>query len=166
MQLSPVFSPQGLPMFSAGGSHAWKTHEFRGWIVSLEWVGQGKRSAPAMVIWPQTNVLVTGEGNGMWVISRRAITEFVGFNREGKCTGSASQHCFRECLEALPILGKDRWDKQAFLSLVDAVIRFAPDLVHMPTTPRRIQKELDTPAMWEVERKDKSSGKTLQEVEL
>lgn len=153
-------------MFSAGGRHAWKTHEYKGWVVSLEWVGEGKRAMPAMVIWPQSNVFVTGEGQGLWCIGRRAISEFVGFGPDGTCTGSASLHCYRECHEALPILGKDKNDKSAFLSLVDTVIRFAPDLVLMPATPRWIRKELDTPAMWDVTRTDKNSGKTLQEVEL
>lgn len=166
MQLAPILSPQGLPLFSAGGSHSWKTFEHRGFIVSLEWMGRGKKAQPCMVIWPSSNVFVAGEGQGMWAIGRRAITEFVGFNADGTCTGSASQHCYRECLAALPVLGKDQWDKQSFLALVDCVIRFAPDLVHMPVTPRRIRQELAGEPMWEIEAKNKVSGKTISEVAI
>ena len=35
MQLSPILTPDGLPMWSAGGKHAWKTYEHRGYVVSL-----------------------------------------------------------------------------------------------------------------------------------
>jgi hypothetical protein len=153
-------------MWSFGGQQAWKTAEHRGYVVSLEWVGEGKKAQAAMCIWPASNVFVPGSSeSGAWVIGRRAITEFVGFTKDNRCTGSASEHCYRECLAALPILGKDRNDKQAFVALVDTVIRFAPDLVLMPATPRSIRFANSNP-MWEVTAKDKSSGKTLSEREV
>lgn len=163
MQLSPILSPDGRPMFSAGGKHAWKTFTHRGFAVSLEWVGDHRRAMPYMVIWPETNILVAGEGNGMWAINRRAMHEFVAFDRNGKCTGSASEHCFREALEALPVLGKDKTDKQAFLALVDCVIRFADELHHMPPTPPRVRREIAGEAMWEVTASDKNTGRVIRE---
>lgn len=165
MHLSPITTPDGRPMWSFGGQRSYKTDTHRGYIVSLEWVGEGKKAQACMCIWPASNVFVAGEGGGTWVIGRRAITEFVGFNREGKCTGSASEHCYRECLEALPVLGKDRTDKHAFLALVDTVIKFAPDLVLMPATPRAIRFD-NSNAMWEVTAKDKNSGRVLSEREV
>lgn len=167
MEMSPVIGPSGEPVFVAGGKHAWKTHEFRGYVVSLEWVGRSsKRAQACMVIWPQSNVFVPSASNGMWVIGRRAISEFVGFNREGKCTGGASEHCFREARAALPSLGKDIDDKNALHALVDAVVRFAPDLVLMPATPRFVREELDGEAMWEVTASNKVTGKVLSEAEV
>jgi len=166
MHLSPIRSPDGRPMFSAGGAEAWKTFTHRGFVVSLEWVGDYRRSAPCLCIWPAGNVFVAGETPGIWVISRRAITEFVGFDRNGKCTGSASEHCYRECLEALPILGKDRNDKQAFTALVDCVIRFAPDLVHMPPAPLKVKRQLAGEAMFEITATNKGTGKVLSEVAI
>ena len=163
MKLSPVLSPDGRPMFSAGGQQAWKTATYRGWVVSFEWVGSGKRTAPCMVIWPETNVLVRGEGAGMWCIGRRAIGEFVGFNANDKCTGGPSEHCWREAREALPILGKDQNDLQALGSLVDAVVRFAPDLVLMPVAPRSVRAQLDNPAMWDVKATNRDTGQVLDE---
>jgi hypothetical protein len=163
MQLSPILTPDSRPMWSAGGDHAWKTFEHRGFVVSLEWVGNHRRAAPCMCIWSASNVFVSGEGNGIWVISRRAITEFIGFTNDGRCTGGASEHCYREALAALEVLGKDANDKQAFLALVDCVVRFAPELVHMPPTPRSIRREMAGQAMWEVTAKDKNTGKVISE---
>ncbi len=167
MELSPVLSPEGLPMWSAGGRHAWKTEEYRGYGVSLEWVGRGRRAQACMVIWPASNVFTRGSASeGMWIIGRRAISEFVGFDRDGKCTGSASEHCYRECLEALDALGKERTDKQAFLALVDTVIKFAPELALMPATPPHVRRELAGEAMWDVTASNKNSGKTLSEASI
>ena len=61
MKLSPILNPQGLPMWSAGG-HSWKTKVHRGFVCSLEWIGEGKKSQPAMVIWPASNVFASREG--------------------------------------------------------------------------------------------------------
>lgn len=166
MKLSPILSPKGLPVWSAGGRHAWKVHEHRGFVCSLEWVGDGRRALPCMVIWPASNVLVTRESQGMWVISRRAITEFIGFNSDLKCTGSVSEHCMREARESLEILGKDKNDKQALNALCDVVLRFAPDLVHMPVTPSHVRAELDNPPMWTVKATNKGSGQVLSETEV
>lgn len=169
MQLSPLLDPQGRPVWSAGGRHSYKTFTHRGWVVSLEWVisETRRRAAPCMVIWAETHVFVPGGGdNGMWAIGRRAISEFVGFNKEGKCTGGASVHCLRECHEALPVLGKDRNDKNALMSLVDTVIKFAPELVHMPPTPISLQRKEAPAPMWEITAKDKKSGRILSESEV
>ncbi len=163
MNLSPILSPDGRPMFSAGGQQSFRTIEYRGWIVSLEWVGRGKHSYAAMVIWPASNILVAGEGHGMWCISRRCISEFVEFNADDKCTGGPSAHCFREAREALPILGKDINDKEALTSLVDAVVRFAPELVLMPATPKAIKSQLDQSGIWEVKTTIKDTGKVMHE---
>ena len=168
MKLSPLLSPDGRPMFSAGGHQAWKTATKHGFVVSLEWVGEGKKSYPAMVIWPASNIFAqsTGEGNGMWCISRRCITDFVGFNVNDKCTGGPSEHCFREARQALAILGKDPNDKAALTELVDVIVTFAPDLVLMPVTPLAIRRQLDNPEMWDVTHTSKSTGKILSEASV
>jgi hypothetical protein len=166
MKLSPIQTPDGRPIFSMGGAQAYKTHNHRGYIVSLEWVGQGTKSYAAMVIWPESNVFVAGEGAGAWCISRKVISEFVGFTPDGKCTGGPSEHLMREASEALNILGKDKNDKQALIALVDAVVTFAPDLVLMPITPKIVKEQFDTDPMWTVEAKNKASGKTIHEGEV
>ena len=119
-----------------------------------------------MCIWPASNVFVTGEGQGIWTITRNCISEFVGFNTDDKCTGGASEHCFREAKLAMPLLGKDPNDKGALHELVDVVVAFAPELVLMPATPKHVRKKLEAPAMWEVRATIKESGKVLHEAEV
>lgn len=153
-------------MWSMGGDASFKTAEHRGFVVSLEYVGRGKKAKACMCIWPASNIFTPGSAaSGAWVISRRAITEFVGFTADDKCTGLASEHCLREALAALPVLGKDRNDKHAFLGLVDCVIRFAPDLVLMPVTPRHIRQD-NGPVTWELTTKNKATGRILSEAEV
>ena len=167
MQMSPVLSPAGQPVFTAGGNQAWKVAEHRGYVCSLEWIGQGKKAKPAMVIWSASNVLQAGtESLGMWAILRTAITEFVGFDKDGRCTGSVSEHCLREAKAAMPLLGKDPNDKQAHLALCDVVLKFAEQLVHMPVAPREIRKQLETPPMWQVKAQIKETGKVIHEGEV
>lgn len=166
LSISPILSPSGEAMFSVGGKNSYKTAVKHGYIVSLEWIRIGKHVRAAMCIWPASNVFVTGEGQGIWTITRNCITEFVGFNKEDKCTGGPSEHCFREAREALPILGKDPNDKGALYELVDVIVTFAPDLVLMPATPKHVKQQLDTPAIWEVSATNKNSGKVLHEREI
>lgn len=167
MELSPVINPQGLPVWTMGGRHAWKTFEYRGFCVSLEWVGRDKKALPCLCIWPANYVVaLSAMDGGAWVISRRAITQFVGFNKDDKCTGGPSEHCIREAREALPILGKDKNDQHAHRALIDTVVKFAPELVMMPATPRFIREQLASQAMWEVSATHKQSGKVLSEAVL
>lgn len=162
MNLSPIVTPAGQPMWSAGGN-SWKTRVHRGFVCSLEWIGEGKKSQPAMVIWPASNVFASREGSGLWVIGRRAISEFVGFNSNDKCTGGPSEHCIREARLALPVLDKDINDKEALSALVDVVVTFAPELVTMPVAPKIIKDSFETPALWDMTVTDKSTGKTIKE---
>jgi hypothetical protein len=160
----------GEPLFTAGGSASWKTMEHRGFVVSLEWARRRRKMLAMMVIWP-AGLMTSGSvfgvaSSGMWAISRNVISEFVGFDRDGKCTGSGSRALYAEALEAMPLLGKDRNDKQAFLALVDTVIRFAPDLVLMPAAPPRVREELKGDAMWDVKATIRDSGKTISEASV
>lgn len=167
MELSPVLSPGGVPMFSAGGAHAWKTFEHRGFVVSLEWVGRNRRNPQqCIVIWPASNVMVRGETHGMWTISRRALVEFVQFNSRDKVTGNPSEHCMREARQALPILGKDANDRHALHALCDVVVKAAEEIVRMPVAPRRVKQELSGAAMWDVVATNRNNGKTISEASV
>lgn len=165
VNLSPILSPSGEPMFSVGGKTSFKTATHRGYVVSLEWIKLGKHVRAAMCIWPESNVFTQGDG-GAWAITRNCISEFVGFSPDNTCTGGASAHCIREATEALTVMGKDRNDKQALLALVDTVIKFAPELVMMPATPKQVKKQLAGEAMWDVQATNKGSGKVLSEVSV
>lgn len=167
MRMSPVLNPDGRPVFTAGGRQAWKVAEHRGYICSLEWVGEGKKAKPAMVIWSASNILQAGsESRGMWCILRTALVDFVGFDSLGNATGSISEHCIREAKEAMPLLGKDPNDKAALTALCDVVLKFAEPLVHMPVAPREVKQAMDTAPMWEVKATHKDSGKVISEAEV
>ena len=126
------------------------------------------KAYPAMVIWSASNIFLqsTGEGNGMWCISRKCLTDFVGFNKDDKCTGGPSEHCFREARQALAILGKDPNDKFALHDLVDVVVTYADELVKMPVAPKAIRKQLDNVPMWDVSATLKDSGKVINETSV
>ena len=167
MHMSPILSPRGEPVFAVGHRHSWKQATRRGFNISLEWIGEGRRSQPCLCVWPATNVLLQAfSQSGVWVIGRRAITEFVGFNADGSCTGNPSAHCFREAREALLVMGKDKNDQQALHALCDVVITYAPDLVLMPVAPKLVRIDLESQKMWEIVATDKRTGKWLTEAVL
>lgn len=142
MRLSENLTPDGRPIFSMGGKESYQTFNHRGCVVSLEWVGTGTRAAPCMVIWPERTSLADAVEAGAWCISRRALSEFVGFTTDGKCTGEETAHCIQEAREALPVLGKDQSDEQAMSALVEAVVKFAPKLMLMPATPQPANEQV------------------------
>jgi hypothetical protein len=171
VQLAPFISPDGAPVFTAGGRHAWKTFEHRGFVVSLEWTRRRRRTVPTMVIWPATSILrAHGSGSdGMWVVTRDAILNFVGFNTNDRCTGSGTPLLYDEAREALAIMGKDRNDGHAHRALIDTVVRYADDLQQMPPAPVTIRRELQhgtTGPMWELKATNKGSGRVIHEGEV
>lgn len=162
MDVSPILSPAGEPIFVAGGPDAWKTVQYREWIVSLEWFKGTRRGIQkCLVIWPAG---VAGAiAPGKWAIADRVAVEFVGFKKDGTCDGSVSQHAIEEATEALPMLGRDRNDKAALFSLLDALMRFLPELATMPVASAEIQRKLRGDAMFDVTATNKSTGKTISE---
>ena len=168
MEMSPILSPSGDPVFCAGGKHAYRTAQYRGYVVSLEWARRGRQTIPIMVIWAERNVLHRGGEpcNGQWVIARSALYEFVSFDKDGHCTGSASDYCISQCKQAMPLLGKDVNDKQALMSLIDTVLKFADELHYMPVAPPRVKKALAGEAIWELTTINKRTGKTISEASV
>ena len=70
MELSPILSPHGEPVFLTGGDDAWKVERYRGWVVSLEWARRRRKFLRIMVIRPERK-LVEHAGTaapGVWVI--------------------------------------------------------------------------------------------------
>ena len=167
MKVSPILSPTGEPVFLAGGPTAYKVAEYRGFVASLEWTRRRRKFMPTLVIWPQrqSNILTVGAASpGQWAITRDAMVEFLNFDRDNKATGKPSDFAFEQATEALPILGKDRNDKQALFALLDVLVRFGPELAAMPVAPRAAKEALmDGGAMWEVTATNKSTGKTISE---
>jgi hypothetical protein len=171
VELAPFVSPEGQPIFTAGGRNAWATHEHRGFVVSLEWTRRRRRTVPTMVIWPAHNLVRVGsQSNGMWVVTRDALIHFIGFNANDKCTGSVTGHLISEAREALALMGKDRNDKQAHSALIDCVIRYAEELNQMPPAPLTVRHELASGGvargpLWQVTATHKSTGRVIHEGE-
>lgn len=128
MNFTGNLTPNGRPIFGMGGKQAYKTTGHMGFVVSLEWVNTGKRTTPCMVIWPERTGSNAVEA-GAWCIGRAAITEFVDGN-------APTVKCIHEARDALRTLGKDQADEQALSALVEAVVKFAPELLLMPATPQ------------------------------
>lgn len=177
MHLSPIIDPNtGRRPFVYGGEDTWRQFTHRGFVVSIEWAIHEtmRRTPPVMAIWPAGSTVTAKFINGflsvseagVWVISRNVITEFVGFNKDNKCTGGASMHCMREAQQALVVLGKDPNDRHNFAALVDCVVRHAEHLHHCPPTPAWLQRQHQPPPMWEVTATNKSTGKVLSEAEV
>jgi hypothetical protein len=181
MEISPVLNPQGMPVFLFGRSGiVHEQYQHRGLVVSLEWVREymHRRNPPAaMCIWRQASpIIVNANENGergTYVITRRAITQYVGFNAEGKCTGGFAADMLPEIVEALPILGFDRNDRHAAVALVDAIVKHAEHLHHMPVAPRHVRKQLDRAPFAEMhhvrgvkDRDGRLQGKTIDVKEI
>ncbi|HWH83234.1 MAG TPA: hypothetical protein VNU71_13470 [Burkholderiaceae bacterium] len=170
MQIHPLLSSTGEPVFTAGGEAAWKVAEYRGYVASLEWTKSRRKFMPTLVIWSATNVLNRhAVATGMWAITRVAMTELIDFDQHGHATGSASRFGIEEALEALPLLGKDRNDKQALHGLLDVLMKFGPELARMPVAPKRVREHLiakEAEPMFDVTAKAKASGKTLSETSI
>jgi hypothetical protein len=167
MEISPVLGPSGEPLFTAGGRAAWRTEQHRGWVGSFEWTKRRRKFVPTLVVWPANSILrAEGSGStGMWAITLPAMTDLVGFDKEGRATGGPSKDLLREAWEALAIFGK-AGDRQAWHSLIDAVVFFAPQLVMTPAAPATVKRALAEEAMWDVEAIQKTTGKTISEASI
>ena len=129
MNFTGNLTPNGRPIFGMGGKQAHKTTGHMGFVVSLEWVGTGTRAVPCMVIWPEGTSLTDAVEAGAWCISRTAVAEFVD-------ASAPTRKCLKEARDALRTLGKDEGDEHALSALVEAVVKFAPELMLMPATPQ------------------------------
>lgn len=173
MELSPLLSPQGVPVFVAGGSKSFKTFEYKGLAVSFEWVASERRgkSFRCLCIWRMANVFVKpGDGSatrGIWTISERDIANMLQAGPDGiKLTGGPSAYGRREALAALEVLGFDKNDRHALHAVLDVISQFATDLPRMPAVPRWMKEQVRKPPMWEVRAFNKESGKTISEREV
>lgn len=178
MHRSPIPDAQGNLIYRFGGDDAWRQFSHRGFTVSIEWAFgvTHRRLPPVMAIWSSHGLLTSPTArDGTWVISRNDIANFFR-DRDGgtdaagfeirKLTGGPTLYCHQQAREALPMLGKDPNDRQAFTALVDCVMKFGEWLALIPPAPAaRVRKEA-TPPMWELTAINKATGKTLAEAEV
>ncbi len=151
---SLLLGTTGRALFGVGGEHAWRTHEYKGYQVSLEW---DEHDGEAMLlIWPATNFLEREVG--VFGIGRSSAVKYAQPN------GKPTEECFVECAAALPTLGKAML-RMEVNALVDVVMRFIPDLILMPPAPRHVRMEGRGAALMDIVRED-ANGRKIEEVTL
>lgn len=165
MDISPILGPNGQPVFTIGGDLAHAVHTYRGWVCSLEWVKQRRRYLRVLVIWPEVpNALPGTTAPGAWTITESAVAELLDVDRFGKATGTFRQpFADGQARAALIVMGRDPNDRAAVSSLLDAVMRFGPDVFVMPHAPRQVQERLTGGAMWDVHARARATGRTIHE---
>lgn len=151
---SLVVGASGRALFGVGGDNAWRTHEFKGYRVSLEW--DESDGEPMMLIWPAHTFLEREVG--VFGIGRSSASKYA--TPEGKPT----EECFVECAAALPTLGKAMLPIELH-PLVDVVMRFIPDLILMPPCPRHVRLSAKGEALMDITQVD-NRGKTISEVSI
>ena len=178
MHRSPITDSLGQMAWQFGGQDAWKQFQHRGFTVSIEWAfgHSSRRLPPVMAIWASSGLLASPTArDGTWVISRSDIANFFrdrdgGTDEEGfgirKLTGGPTLYCHQQVREALPMLGKDPNDRQAFTALVDCVMQHGEWLARIPVAPVSQVRKNATPPMWEVTAINKATGKVMTEAEV
>jgi len=149
---SLLVGPTGRALFGVGGEHAWRTHEYRGYCVSLEW--DEADGEPMLLIWS------AGLGREVGVFG-------IGLSSAGKYAnpdGGPTEECFAECAMALPTLGRALINMEV-RGLVDVVMRFIPDLTQMPPAPRALRKAAKGEALMDITQQD-NRGRTISEVSV
>lgn len=144
----------GSALFGVGGENAYRTHEYKGYRVSLEWDEQD--GEPLLLIWPANSFL------------EREVGVFgIGLSSAGKYaepTGGPTKECAYECAMALPMLGKALLEIEV-RALMDVVMRFIPDLLMMPPAPKFMRLAAKGEALMDITQVD-PSGKTISEVSI
>lgn len=145
-----ILSPTGRPLIKIG-DQCWKQFHAGSYSVSIEWHPEGRTCEPIMVIWSKTS----GRGGGAFGICLSSAAKYA--DPSGRPTADA----FRECLRALPTLGRSTIDLEVY-GLLDVVLRHIPDLINCPPMPPAARREEVGEALLEARLTD-SNGKTHKE---
>lgn len=143
----PLYDSSGRLLFAVGGAQAWKTHDCHGYNVSMEWVD----GEPAMVIWSR---LAPDFG---FAICLSSVGKYA--TPEGK----PNQEGVDALAMALPDFGREICARELH-RLVDIVLRYVPELIAMPPTPRDVRKADAGGAIWDVTQK--ANDKTISEASI
>lgn len=68
-------------------------------------------------------------------------------------SGKPTPQAFRECWRALPILGRAQLDLEVY-RLLDVILRYTPDLIRMPPSPRDVRLRDAGQSVLEITRHD------------
>lgn len=152
-----ILDMEGRETYYVGGTNAWKTATYRGYNVSLEWFAGRRSTEPMLAIWPDS----AGRDAGVWGICLSSAGKYLTTD------GSATPECHAEAAQVLAQV----FDRVPLgievRALVDVVVRWLPDVILMPPTPRAVRLDAAMAAggpLLEVTRQE--NGKTVEEVQL
>lgn len=143
MELMPILSTSGAPMFRVGGAAAWKQYHKHGYVISLEWMRNPdtRRVEPVMLIW---SAIGNSADMGVWGCFRSAGSRFATPANE------PTSRMLAEAVEALETLGRANLAFEVH-QFVDTVMEYMDDLVQMPMAPLELRAAPIAGApMWEI----------------
>ena len=149
---SVILNATGQAMFAIGGTSAYATHEFKGYVVSLEW--DETDGEPLMLMWSQH----AGRNAGVFGICLSSVGKYANPN------GTPTDEGILECAKVLPLLGKDLRPTE-LNNLMDTVMRFIPDLIRMPSAPRALRLKAKGEAYMDITMQDRN-GRTVSEASM
>lgn len=147
-----IWTPGG-ETYLFGGEGAAYTTTYKGYFVSLEWFIGNRTTEPMMII--QSARRAANDGAlGICLSSIGAYADPSGRPADG---------ALDRVRESLRDLGKDTLDIEVH-TLMDVILHFAPKLILMPPTPRKLRLDAKGEPIWEVTRKE--NGRKVQEVTI
>lgn len=149
---SAILNATGQAMFGVGGKNAHASHEFKGYVVSMEW--DESDGEPLMLIWSAS----AGRHAGVFGICLSSVGKYA------KPNGTPEDEGIMECAKALPLLGRDLRPGE-LNTLMDVVMQFLPDLIRMPPAPRMLRRKAQGEAYMDIAMQDRN-GRTVSEVSL
>lgn len=149
---SVLVGASGRALFGVGGQSAFSTHEYRGYVVSLEW--DESDGEPMLMMW----TALGGRDAGVFGIGLSSAGKYANAN------GTPTDECFIECAQALAMLGRNVLEIE-LRALVDVVMRFIPDLLAMPPAPRAIRRQAKGEAFMDIVHED-HKGRKLGEASI
>jgi len=152
LKQSTLVSAANRPMFGVGGASSFSTHEFKGYVVSLEW--DDIDGEPVLLMWSAAG----GREAGVFGICLSSAGKYADPN------GRPTKEGLFECGRALKVLGRALLLIELH-NLVDVVMRFLPDLLRMPPAPRAIRLAAKGQALMDITQQD-HYGRTIREVSI
>jgi hypothetical protein len=150
-----ILDATGREIYTFGGIHAYETHTYKGYLVTLEWFIGRRSTEPMMCIQSASQ----GIDAGMLGICLSSIGKYAD------PSGRPADTALQACREALPMLGKANLELEVH-TLLDVVLHFTPALIRMPPAPMAIRKAEAGKPLLDVELTDERTGKTINEVTL
>ena len=139
-------------MFGVVGDSAYATHDYKGYVASLEW--DEVDGEPILLMWSAG----CGRESGVFGICLSSAGKYADPNGQPTSEGLA------ECIRALPILGRMQLPME-LNNLMDVVMRFMPDLLRMPPAPRVLRLRARGKPVLDVTQQDRY-GRTVSEASI